>query len=330
MPPVSAEIYGRFPKTQTRTISYTIGHPDYQSGQTTFTQTLRFCPQIEEEDVPPGANDGNGGPAPEPDDSQFEEASEEWLNGEDVTTEAESAAEYARVAALSSAAGVLQLHGTVGREDVITLEVPKGEPPRCCDCPDHARSNYVAVAWKSPRLKVVDNAEEDFWISHIVVQVAVRGRHPSREPLGDGVLFVTNAVPSLGRAYTVLGLDIEKPSEPSLAAYNAMNASFGFPVTINTNMDSAASLRLRSDVLLTNGVVRLALENCTGEFEIWVPERTYMDGSSGVLTLVTIPAEKVLDSAENAERHYTMRQWRQRTSRIRRRKIYPSYLWPAQ
>ena len=97
-----------------------------------------------------------------------------------------------------------------------------------------------------------------------------------------------------------------------------MNASFGFPVTINTNMDSAASLRLRSDVLLTNGVVRLALENCTGEFEIWVPERTYMDGSSGVLTLVTIPAEKVLDSAENAERHYTMRQWRQLMSRFAR------------
>ena len=43
-----------------------------------------------------------------------------------------------------------------------------------------------------------------------------------------------------------------------------------------------------------------------------------MDGSSGVLTLVTIPAEKVLDSAENAERHYTMRQWRQLMSRFAR------------
>lgn len=42
VPPVSAKIYGRFPKTQTRLISYTISHPDYQCGQTNFTQTLRL------------------------------------------------------------------------------------------------------------------------------------------------------------------------------------------------------------------------------------------------------------------------------------------------
>ncbi len=108
------------------------------------------------------------------------------------------------------------------------------------------------------------------------------------------------------------------------------NVGYGVKKQLRFRKPAGLDAALHSDVLLTNGVVRLALENCTGEFEIWAPERTYMDGSSGVLTLVTISAEKVLDSAENAERHYTMRQWRQQTSRIRRRKIYPSYLWPAQ
>ena len=307
-PPVSAYIYGHFAKNQTRSISYTVDHPSrLNEDPVVFSQALRFCPNLAADDAPPGAED--------------EEDLGEWPNQggtpevEDTTSEDESAAEFARIAALQSAQGVLQLHGAIGREDMVALTVPTGAPIRCCDCPDHWQSNYVAAAWVSPRLSVRNAEDNGFDIAYEDVVVSVRGEYPSREPCGDGVLFVTNSAPSFTKTYTVLGVDIENIHGTPFAKYDAKSAAFGFPITINTNLDNAATLCVMTDVLLTNGVFRLALENCVGAFEIWAPERTYVDYSGGGPELVTIPAEKLLDSADNPVRHFTVRQWRQVVSR---------------
>ena len=308
-PPDSVEIHGHFAKNQERAIFYTVDHPDRLNKEPPrIEQKLRFCPNLADDDVPPGANDEDYGSSDWPEQNETPEA-------EDATSEDESAAEYARIAALPAAQGVLQLHGSVNREDVVALSVPAGGPVRCCDCPDHWQSNYVAAAWMSPRLSVRDADNNWFDMSYEDVMVSVRGEYPSREPYGDGVLFVTNGAPSIARAYTVLGVNIENAYGPVLSEYASLNASFGFPITVNTNLDNAVSLRVMTDVLLTNGVFRLALENCVGAFEIWAPERTYFDYSGGGPELVTIPAEKLLDSADGPVRCFTVRQWRQIVSR---------------
>ena len=309
LPPDAAEIHGHFAKNQERAIFYTVDHPDRLNKELTrVEQKLRFCPKLADDDVPPGANDEDYGSSDWLEQSETPEA-------EDTTSEEESAAEYARIAALPAAQGVLQLHGGVNREDLVALSVPTGGPVRCCDCPDHCQSNYVAAAWMSPRLSISDPDNNWFDMSYEDVMVSVRGEYPSREPYGDGVLFVTNGAPSVARAYTVLGVDIENLYGPALSEYASLNASFGFPITVNTNLDNAVSLRVMTDMLLTNGVFRLALENCVGSFEIWAPEWTYFDYSGGGPELVTIPAEKLLDSADNPVRHFTVRQWRQVVSR---------------
>ena len=303
-PPDSVEIHGHFAKNQERAIFYTVDHPDRLNKEPPrIEQKLRFCPNLADDDVPPGANDEDYGSSDWPEQNETPEA-------EDATSEDESAAEYARIAALPAAQGVLQLHGSVNREDVVALSVPAGGPVRCCDCPDHWQSNYVAAAWMSPRLSVRDADNNWFDMSYEDVMVSVRGEYPSREPCGDGVLFVTNGAPSIARAYTVLGVDIENMYGPALSEYASLDASFGFPITVNTNLDNAVSLRVMTDVLLTNGVFRLALEDCVGSFEIWAPERTYVDYSGGGPELVTIPAEKLLDSADGPVRYFTVRQWR--------------------
>ena len=309
LPPDSAEIHGHFARNQTRPISYTVDHPSRLNEEpVAFAQTLRFCPNLADGDAPPGAEDEDFDSSEWPMQSGMPEV-------EDTTSEYEAAAEYARIAGLPLAQGVLQLYGAIDREAMVSLTVPTGAPVRCCDCPDHWQSNYVAAAWMSPRILVYDAEGNNFDIAYEDVMVSVRGEYPSREPYGDGALFVTNGAPSFTKAYTILGVDIENLYGPSLSEYASLNASFGFPITVNTNLDNAVSLRVITDVLLTNGVFRLALENCVGAFEMWAPERTYFDYSGGGPELVTIPAEKLLDSADSSVRYFTVRQWRQVVSR---------------
>ena len=315
-PPVSADIHGRFKKNQSRSIYYTVDHPDrLNADPVKIPQTLRFCPRLDDDDDTSGDCDECYDPDgwTETENNEPQESGPEV--GEDTTSEEESAEEYERIAALPSAEGVLQLHGEIGREDVLALSVPAGTPGRCCDCPDHCLRNYVALAGKPRRLSVCDAGNNDFGLSYEDTQVTVRGVYPSREPFGDAVHFVTNGVTSLSKSYTVLGVDFENITGPILSEYNAKSATFGLPVTVNTNLGSAASLCIRTDVLLENGIFRLALEDCAGEFEIWAPERTYCDFSGNDPVLVTIPAEKLVDSAERTSRHFTVRQWRQMVSR---------------
>ena len=305
IPPVSAEIHGHFAKNQRRAIFYVVDHPDRLNKQAEdppkIEQALRFCPDFGDEDAPTGAEDEDFDSSEWPVQSGAPEV-------EDTTSEEESAAEYARIAALPLAQGVLQLHGGFDREDAVALSVPTGAPVRCCDCPDHWQSNYVAAAWMSPRLSVRDADDDYFDIAYEDVMVYVRGEYPSRVPYGDGVLFVTNGAPSFAKAYTVLGVDIENLYGPALSEYASLNASFGFPITVNTNLDSATGLEFQSDVLLSNGVFKVSIEDATAPFEIWIGGCWTWDDD--LWESVYQPPLLLVDSDSADGRHFTARQWR--------------------
>ena len=302
LPPDSAEIHGHFARNQTRPISYTVDHPSRLNEEpVAFAQTLRFCPNLADEDAPPGVEDEDYDSSEWPMQSGMPEV-------EDTTSEYEAAAEYARIAGLPLAQGVLQLYGPIDREDMVSLTVPTGAPVRCCDCPDHWQSNYVAAAWTSPRLSVYDVADNHFDISYEDVMVSVRGEYPSREPYGDGVLFVTNGAPSFTKAYTVLGVDIENLYGPTLSEYASLNASFGFPITVTTNLDNATELEFQSDVLLSNGVFKVAIDDATAPFEIWIGGCWTWDDD--LCENVYHPPFLLVDGARADGRHFTVRQWR--------------------
>ena len=302
LPPDSAEIHGHFARNQTRPISYTVDHPSRLNEEpVAFAQTLRFCPNLADGDAPPGAEDEDFDSSEWPMQSGMPEV-------EDTTSEYEAAAEYARIAGLPLAQGVLQLYGAIDREDMVSLTVPTGAPVRCCDCPDHWRSNYVAAAWISPRLSVYDAVDNHFDIAYEDVMVSVRGEYPSREPYGDGVLFVTNGAPSFTKAYTVLGVDIENLYGPALSEYASLNASFGFPITVTTNLDNATGLEFQSDVLLSNGVFKVAIDDATAPFEIWIGGCWTWDDD--LCENVYHPPFLLVDSARADGRHFTVRQWR--------------------
>lgn len=319
---VTAEITGHFPKNASRVVTYTVDHPNRLSPTPkTFQQTVRFCPRLAESDL---AEYGI-----EDEDTEPSEGwcmcgwGCDWCYGRcsgncpccmaqvlDETTEETSAAEYARIAALQEVSGVLQLYGPSGRVDSVLLQVPAGEPIHCCECPEHWQSNHVALAWRSQRLSVLDSSDADFVEAFENVQVRVLGTAPSPAVGADAVLFATNGTPSVCRRYTVLGVNVENHSGPSIETYNALNASFGLPMTICTNLERGAELSLRTDVLLTNGVYRLALENVTGRFEVWTAGCEYWVNSLSEPELVVVPPVKLLDSESSTERYFTMRQWR--------------------
>ena len=131
--------------------------------------------------------------------------------------------------------------------------------------------------------------------------------YPSREPFGDAVHFVTNGVTSLSKSYTVLGVDIENARGPMLSEYNALNESFGLPITVCTNRFAEANLYLLMDVLLSGGVFRLAIENATTPFQVWMPECWTWDDN--LCEHIYQPPELLLDSESQDKRHFTMRQW---------------------
>ena len=300
-PPVSAEITGNFSTRESRSVYYTVDHPKRLTpSPLVVSQTLRFCPHLSEaaEETADAVAD------------EYEPYSwfDDPTDSEDATIEEDAADEYDRISALPSAGGVLQLHGSVGCADFVSLATPEGEPVRCCECPGHWRSNYVALAWRSWRLAVEDMAGAEFSISREDVQVSVRGTSPSSEPGGDKALFATNGVPSLAKSYTVLGVDIESTAGVPPADYNALSPSFGFPVTICTNLERAARLAFRTDVLLSNGVFRVAVENATAPFQLWADGWWEWDESAGAE--LWHPPLLLLDSEGAAERHFTTRQWR--------------------
>ena len=324
VPPVSAAIYGSFPKSATRTISYTLNHPNQlNSTAATFTQTLRFCPQLEDEDEPTGGSGGGGDEEPEywscgcGWNGTCSCCAGEWCHCsswdcpcnnnqsptlDDNDDEEEEAYTNIVNGVLSPLSDVLYLYRSNSRTE--NLPVPGGPPKKCCPCPEHWASNYVAKVSYSSRVAVKDAAGNDFNIAYEPCAVTVSGVSPSREFRDSTINFVTNGASYKRTDYTVLGLKIDLPSgETPIAKYNQLSQSFGFPVEVCTNLDNASSLVLRTDVLLDSGYVRLALEDVSGEFEIWLPG--WWDNHDA-----WHEPEMLLDGTTKPERYLSMRKWR--------------------
>ena len=315
VPPVSAEIHGSFPKNQTRTICYTMSHPDYMGGQTNYVQTLRFCPQH--------VSDPSGEPDDSGDDPYYECncawsgncscCTGEWCHcqclecpcnmDQSPALEDDAEAEEAFTNALSGT--LLPDTFYLYRDNVRTkyLPVPTGNPVHCCPCPEHWQTNYVAKAAYSGRVAVKDAAGEDFYISHEPCTVTLSGVSPSRDFGDSTVVFVTNGVEYSRHNYTVLGVKIDRPSwMMPIERYKQLSASFGFPVEVCSNLYDASELILRTDVLLDSGYVRLALEDVTGDFEIWLQD--WYDNQ-----YTWHEPEKLLDGTSHTERYFSMRKW---------------------
>ena len=299
-PPVSAGIGGSFPKDAARTISYTLDHPNrLNDHQITIEQKLRFCPaftpEYETNTVGVAALDVTDGPdvwydddyPPQPlaeDDTEEEEAFTNIVSG-----------------TLLPLYDVLYLYRDNTRTEY--LEVPGGPPVRCCPCPEHWKSNYVSKVSYTGNVAVMDAAGNDFDIAYSRCAVTLSGVYPSREFYDSPVHFVTNGALYKAHNYTVLGVGFEsEPGRPAISNYNHRSPSFGYPVAVCTNLDYATSIILKTDVLLSNGVVRVSLEDASGDVALWLPKWE----SGGVER----PAELLLKAGVRTSRHFTIRQWR--------------------
>ena len=323
VPPVSAEIHGSFPKDQTRTICYTMSHPDYMGGETNYVQTLRFCP-----------NDVSD-PAGEPEDSGDDPyygcncawsgncncCTGEWCHCQcwecpcnlnqspSLVDDAEAEEAFTNAVSGTLMPDVFYLY----RDNVRTesLPVPGGDPAHCCPCPEHWQTNYVAKVAYSGRVTVKDAAGEDFYISYEPCTVTLSGVSPSRDFCDSTVVFVTNGVEYSRHNYTVLGVRFESEcGRASLSNYNHRSASLGYPVSVCTNLDNAASIVMKTDVLLADGFVRLSMEDASGDIALWLPAWWDSHGTWH-------PAEPLLQSDGAAVRYMTIRRWRNIIRRYR-------------
>lgn len=324
VPPVSAAIYGSFPKSATRTISYTLNHPNQlNSTAATFTQTLRFCPQLEDDDEPTGGSGGGGDEEPEYWNCECgwngscSCCAGEWChcsswdcpcnNNQSPTlddNDEEEEETYTNIVngVLSPLSDVLYLYRSNSRTE--NLPVPGGPPKKCCPCPEHWASNYVAKVSYSSRVAVRDAAGNDFNIAYEPCTVTVSGVSPSRE-FGDSTInFVTNGASYKRTDYTVLGVKFESMyGRASLSNYNHRSASLGYPVAICTNINNAGSIVMRTDVLLSDGVVRLKMEDISGDIALWLPEWWDSHGTWH-------PPERLLNAGDASTRYMTIRRWR--------------------
>ena len=145
---------------------------------------------------------------------------------------------------------------------------------------------------------------EEFRISHDPCDVTISGVSPSRAFYDASVLFVTNGTTYKVQNYTVLGVRFESEyGRASLSNYNHRSASLGYPVSVCTNLDNAASIVMKTDVLLADGFVRLSMEDASGDIALWLP--AWWD-SHGTWHL----AEPLLQSDGAAVRYMTIRRWR--------------------
>lgn len=319
--PVSAEIYGHFKKNQTREISYRVNHPkQLNTAIAHFTQTLRFCPQFTEDEEPPeelpeededdrywdcmcGVN------APcfcgedewcfcySPDCRCNENRSPTIIDNEDDEVEFENILEE-----LTPSVNALYLYRD--NERTVHLEVPDGEPRRCCPCPEHWKSNYVSKVLYTSRLSVNDAVGDDFNISYEPCSVTVSGVSPSRSFRDSTVSFITNGIAYKRLDYTVLGVKISRGEwDIPFETYNRLSPQLGFPFEVCTDINNAERFYLDTDVLMTNGYVRISLEDVTGEFKVWLPEWYDTEGNWH-------DCETLLDSETKRVRHMSMSQWK--------------------
>ncbi|MBO4286716.1 MAG: hypothetical protein J5985_00940, partial [Kiritimatiellae bacterium] len=333
IPPRSATITGNFPARSTGGITYTLSHPDYLFGQTAYAQTVRFCPQLPDpdpEDPAPdpswysgdgtsddgdddfdahwccywgtcgtwcgcGCDCGNGSGTPSPTDAMdFDE------NCPTHSRPYRECAQFHETDYTNAVQNVEHLGGVLYiREppfyEQIHLDVP-GEHHNCCPCPDHW-TNYVGVAYKSGRLRLLDANGLDFNRTENSCDVNLAGIYPS-STVGDATLaFTSNG--DLYRQYdmTVLGVAI-KGCGGDLAVYNALNSDFGYPVTVVTNLLAAPPLTLVTNVRLPDGNIHLELADATGQFTVW-----YFDNG-------TETYHKLLDTDATPVKDLSMDYWK--------------------
>ena len=319
--PVSAEIYGHFKKNQTREISYRVNHPkQLNTAIAHFTQTLRFCPQFTEDEEPPEESPEEdeddrywdcmcGVNAPcfcgedgwcfcySPDCRCNENRSPTIIDNEDDEVEFENILEE-----LTPSVNALYLYRD--NERTVHLEVPDGEPRRCCPCPEHWKSNYVSKALYTSRLSVKDAAGDDFNISYEPCFVTVSGVSPSRSFRDSTVNFITNGIAYKRLDYTVLGVKISRGEwDVPFETYNRLSPQLGFPFEVCTDINNAERFYLNTDVLMTNGYVRISLEDVTGEFKIWLPGWSDAVGNWH-------DCETLLDSGTKRVRYMSMGRWK--------------------
>ncbi len=307
-PPRAATLTGNFPATGTSPVSYTLGHPCYLAGVTTYAQDVRFCPRSEEaagegypKDFDPtgGASLAEDGTIPdewravnalEPDGTPVSdvEACGEHAVDLSVCSNLHVTA-FAEALSLSERTGVLKLRPW--RPEVsVYIEVPDGVAA-CCPCPDHW-TNYVAVAAKSHRILVRTASGEPFLKTTEDCDVFVSGCLPSRD-FSDAALHLskTGTVYET-HAYTVLGLGIESP-DLNLTAVTNLNERMGLPVV--PGEANAVRLDLFTGVDLPTGDIRLGIESdesVTSRFRLYLgeevdPQRLLLDSASA--TELTIP-----------------------------------------
>ena len=290
VPPRSARLTGNFDGRTTTPITYTLAHPDYLFGQTTCSQTARFCPpppEEEEEDPSAGRHYGSRDEDEDEDEPcwhcvwglcgegcdccgncRHSGAPETERPGGPSEEEEPQPGDYEAAATnWPHLTGVLKIREPLLFAPPIRLEVPDADAPRCCPCPDHA-TNWVAVAYLSDRLKAVDANGLDFRSAAETVDVRLAGVRPSRA-VGDAfVSFATNGAVCLDGAYTVLGVGVRREGV-DLAALDSLNADFGLPIPVATNAAEAAALELVTAVGLDGGNVRVGFEEASAPFALW-------------------------------------------------------------
>ena len=189
-------------------------------------------------------------------------------------------------------------------ERTVHLEVPDGEPRHCCPCPEHWKSNYVSKALYTSRVSVTDSQGNDFNISYEPCSVTVSGVSPSRSFRDSTVNFITNGIAYKRLDYTVLGVKISRGEwDVPFETYNRLSSQLGFPFEVCTDISNAERFYLDTDVLMTNGYVRISLEDVTGEFKIWLPGWSDAVGNWH-------DCETLLDSESKSARYMSMRQWK--------------------
>ena len=308
-PPRSATITGNFSARSTSGITYSLSHPQYLFGQTSYDQTVRFCPQPPDPDPedpdPPWYSNGDGDDSDDNDDDHDEHWCCYWgvcdgwcgcgcdcgnntgepLPGEeDLDDECPTHSmpyedcaylhedDYTNaVQNVQHLGGVLYIREPPFYEQ-IHLDVPT-EHRNCCPCPDHW-TNYVGVAYKSYRLRLIDSNGMNFSKTETSCDVNLAGVYPS-SAVGDATLaFSRNGEIYQQYNKTVLGVAIKGDYGVDLAAYNALNSTFGYPMTVCTNLWDAPLMRLVTNVKLPDGKVHLELANATGQFTFWYYDNT--------------------------------------------------------
>ena len=330
-PPRAATVTGNFPARETAPVTYTLSHPDYLFGQGTYAQSARFCPKPPdtdpEEPDPPWydgggsgggghgevrwcchwgtcgggcgcgcdcAAAGGGGPDPSDGDAFCEDCPEHSTPYADCAPL--HAADYTNaVRNVPPLGGVLYIREPPLCER-IRLDVPT-ERRNCCPCPDHW-TNYVGVAYKSGLLRLVDADGRDFERTETSCDVLLSGVSPSAAVGDASVAFSRNGEIYQRYDKTVLGVAIRGDCGVDLAACNALDADFGLPMAVCTNLWDAPSARLVTNVRLPDGQVHLELADATGAFAVWC----FDNGTS--------EWRRLLDSATAPVRDLPMSRWK--------------------